>query len=338
MKGFDVSSILEIDEQASIKLLFDPTSSDSLVVKGEAALSFSLDRSGKMSLTGTYLLKQGEYQISLEQLVKRRFKIESGSTIIWYGDPMSATISIDAVYTVNALPIDLITSQMSSTTVVTDKQRYPFLVYLKLRGNIQKPDISFEIKLRPEDRGIMDGVVQAKLNLLNENPSELNKQVFALLVLGRFIQENPFQSETTGLASAARTTVGTLLSSQLNQWSAKLIPGVEMNFDIQSYEDYQSGTAEGRSQLNLGVKKQLFNDRLSVQVGGKIDMEGERAKQNSVSDFASDVTVEYKLTKNGRYRLKGFRQNLFEGAIEGQLVETGFGLIFVRDFNSWHKK
>lgn len=338
LKGFDVSSILEIDEQASIKLLFDPASSDSLVVKGEAALSFSLDRSGKMSLTGTYLLKQGDYLISLENLVKRKFKIESGSTIIWYGDPLSANISLNAIYTVNALPIDLISSQSSTPTVSTNKQRYPFLVYLKLRGSIQKPDISFEIKLRPEDKGIMDGTVQAKLNMLNENPSDLNKQVFALLILGRFMQENPFQSDATGLATAARSTVGTLLSSQLNQWSSKLVPGVEMNFDIQSYEDYQSGQAEGRSQLNLGVKKQLFNERLSVQVGGKIDMEGERAKENSVSDIASDVTIEYKVTKNGQYRLKGFRKNLFEGAIEGQLVETGVGLIFVRDFNSWHKK
>jgi hypothetical protein len=338
LKGFDVSSIIEIDQEASIKLLIDPASSDSLVVKGEAALSFSLDRSGKMSLTGTYLLKQGDYLLSLESLVKRKFKIETGSTIIWYGDPMSAIISINAIYTVNALPIDLIESQTSTTNGITYKQRYPFLVYLKLSGNIQKPDISFEIRLRPEDRGIMDGVVQAKLNMLNENPSDLNKQVFALLVLGRFIKDNPFQTEATGLASAARTTVGTLLSSQLNQWSSKLVPGVEMNFDIQSYEDYQSGKAQGRSQLNLGVKKQLFNERLSVQVGGKIDMEGERAKQNSVSDLASDVSIEYKLTKNGQYRLKGFRQNLFEGAIEGQLVETGVGLIFVRDFNSWHKK
>lgn len=338
LKGFDVSSILEVDEEASIKLLIDPASSDSLVVKGEAALSFSLDRSGKMSLTGTYLLKQGDYLLSLESLVKRRFKIESGSTIIWYGDPMSANISINAIYTVNALPNDLISSQQSSSTGIMNKQRYPFLVYLKLRGDIQKPDISFEIRLRPEDRGIMDGVVQAKLNMLNENPSDLNKQVFALLVLGRFIQENPFQSEATGLASAARTTVGTLLSSQLNQWSSKLVPGVEMNFDIQSYEDLQSGKSVGRSQLNLGVKKQLFNERLSVQVGGKIDVEGERAKQNSVSDLASDVSIEYKLTKNGQYRLKGFRQTLFEGVLEGQLVETGFGLIFVRDFNSWHKK
>ena len=49
----------------------------------------------------------------------------------------------------------------------------------------------------------------------------------------------------------------------------------------------------------------------------------------------SDVDVEYKLTKDGRYRLKGFRHNQYEGVIEGQLVETGAGIIYVRDFNKW---
>jgi len=33
--------------------------------------------------------------------------------------------------------------------------------------------------------------------------------------------------------------------------------------------------------------------------------------------------------------LKGFRHNLYEGAIEGQLVETGVGVMYVRDFNKW---
>jgi hypothetical protein len=87
--------------------------------------------------------------------------------------------------------------------------------------------------------------------------------------------------------------------------------------------------------VEIGVKKQLFNERLTVQVGGSVDVEGERAKQNSASNITGDVTAEYKLTKDGRYRLKGFRQNLYEGAIEGQLVETGAGVVYVRDFNKW---
>jgi hypothetical protein len=131
--------------------------------------------------------------------------------------------------------------------------------------------------------------------------------------------------------------VGKFLSAQLNQLSSKVLPGMELNFDIQSYDDYQSGQAKGRTQVEIGVKKQLFNERLSVQLGGTVDVEGDMAKQNSASDITSDVAVEYKLTKDGRFRMKGFRHNQYEGAIEGQLVETGVGVVFVSDFNRWSR-
>jgi hypothetical protein len=216
------------------------------------------------------------------------------------------------------------------------KQKYPFIVLLKLRGAILHPEISFEIQLPPEDKGILGGAVNAKLNLLNADPSALNKQVFALLILGRFIQENPFQTDANGGASnIVRATVGKFLSAQLNQLSSKVVPGVELNFDIQSYDDYSTGQAQGRTQVELGLKKQLFNERISVQVGGNVDVEGAKAKQNSASDITSDVTIEYKLTKDGRYLLKGFRHNQYEGAIDGQLIETGMGVSYVHDFNKW---
>jgi hypothetical protein len=338
LTGFDVYSVIEVEKEATLRLLIDPTTNDSLVVKGEAALSFTIDRSGKMSLTGAYNLSDGSYLVSLESVIKRKFKIEAGSTIIWNGDPLDANISINAIYEVRAAPIDLVADQMagiSETDKSAYKQRYPFIVLLKLRGELLHPEISFEIQLPPEEKGILGGAVNAKLNLLNEDQSALNKQVFALLVLGRFTQENPLQSETNGAAMVVRTTVGKLLSQQLNQFSSKVVPGVELNFDIQSYDDYQTGTAVGRTQVDIGVKKQLFNERLSVQIGGVVDVEGEKAKQNSTSDITSDITVEYKLTKDGRYRLKGFRHNQYEGAIEGQLVETGVGVSYVRDFDKW---
>jgi len=271
------------------------------------------------------------------------------------------------------------------------KQVYPFLVMLKLRGAILKPEISFEIQLLPEDKGIMGGAVNQKLSMLNDDPSLLNKQVFALLVLGRFIQENPLQTaetaqvstlvrstisnflsaqinqlrlnedpsllnkqvfallvlgrfiqenplqtaETAQASTLVRSTISTFLSAQINQLSSKLLPGMSLNFDVQSYNDYQSGQALGRTQVEIGLKKQMFNDRFTLQIGGTIDVEGEKAKQNSASEITSDVTVEYKATKDGRYRLKAFRYNVYDGAIEGNIVETGGGVIYVRDFNTW---
>ncbi len=341
MTGFDLSSIIEIDKEATLRLLMDPASTDSLVVKGEAALSFTMDQSGKMSLTGAYNLNEGSYLVSLESVIKKKFDINAGSTIIWNGDPLEAEISIDASYSVRAAPYDLVADQISGLSDVDKggyKQRYPFLVVLKLRGQILHPVISFAIQLAPEDKGILGGAVNQKLSMLNEDESALNKQVFALLVLGRFVQENPFQTESAGGTSTLiRSTVGKFLSAQLNQLSSKMLPGMELNFDIQSYDDYQSGTAKGRTQVEVGVKKQLFNERLSVQLGGAVDVEGARAQQNSASNITSDVTVEYKLTEDGRFLLKGFRHNQYEGAIEGQLVETGAGVVFVRDFNLWSR-
>jgi len=336
--GFDLSSIVEVDKEATLRLLMDPTSSDSLVVRGDAALSFAMDRSGKMTLTGAYNLNDGSYLISIESVIKRKFSIISGSTITWNGDPLDADININASYTVRAAPYDLVADQMAGLSAADQggyKQMYPFIVLLKLRGPILKPEISFEIQLRPEDKGIMSGAVNQKLIMMNDDPSSLNKQVFALLVLGRFVQENPLQTEIDPTSTMVRSTIGNLLSAQLNQLSSKLIPGMSLNFDVQSYNDYQSGEAQGRTQVEIGLKKELFNQRLTVQLGGAVDVEGEKAKQNSTSEITSDVTIEYKLTKDGRYRLKGFRHNLYDGAIEGQIVETGGGVIYVRDFNKW---
>jgi len=337
--GFDLSSVIEIDKQATLRLLMDPASTDSLVVKGEAALSLTMDRSGKLSLTGAYNLNEGSYLVSFQSIIKRKFDIIPGSTIIWNGDPLDAEISINATYSVRASPIDLVADQMAGISEVDKsafKQTYPFWVLLKLRGEILHPEISFEIQLPPKNKGILGGAVNAKLNLLNEDPSALNKQVFALLILGRFIQENPLQTDANGgVSNVVRSTVGNFLSAQLNQLSSKFVPGVELNFDIQSYDDYSSGQAQGRTQVGIGLKKQLFNERVSVQIGGTVDVEGTKATQNSASDITSDVTIEYKLSKDGRYRLKGFRNNLYEGAIEGQIIETGVGVSYVRDFNKW---
>ncbi len=338
LTGFDLSSIVEIDKKATLRLLMDPSSTDSLVVKGDAALNFSMDRTGKMNLTGAYNLDEGSYVVSLQSVIKRKFEINSGSRIVWNSDPLDAEVNIDAIYSVRAAPYDLVADQMSglsSTEQGGYKQKYPINVVLKLRGEILHPIISFEIKLPPEEKGVLGGALNQKLELLNNDLSALNKQVFALLVLGRFIQENPLQTESGGTSALVRSTVGNFLSAELNKLGSKILPGTELNFDVQSYDDYQTGQAQGRTQVDIGIKQQLFNERMSVQVGGSVDVEGEKAKQNSASNITSDVTIEYKLTKDGRFRLKGFRKNQYEDPIEGQYVETGAGILYSRDFNNW---
>lgn len=334
--GINLSSVIQVDKNATLRLFMDPTSSDSLVVKGQADLNLTMDRSGKMSLTGSYNLEEGSYQLTFESLIRKKFDIVKGSTIVWNGDPMDANVNINAAYNVRTAPYNLVADQLGGLTENQRRpylQAYPFILLLKMRGELLQPEIGFEIQLPTENQQILGGAVQQKLDQLNEDPSALNKQVFALLLLNRFAQENPLQTESAGTPAMLRSTVSNFLSEQLNKLSASFIPGLEMNFDLQSYEDYSGGEAEGRTELSVGVKKELFDERLSVQVGGTVELEGEKATQNQASDIASDVIIEYKLTKDGRYRLKGFRKNQYEGLIDGQLTETGIGAVLVREFN-----
>ena len=168
--------------------------------------------------------------------------------------------------------------------------------------------------------------------------SERNTQVFSLLVLGRFIPQGSSSDVLTKFdASAmARTSASRMLSGQLNALSDKFIKGVDLDLDLESFTDYQSGQAEDRTKLNVRLSQSLFQDRLQVQIGGQVDLEGSSASaEQRPSDLVGDMSVEYRLTKNADWRLKAFRRNQPESLVEKQVIVNGISLLFNRDFNSF---
>ena len=83
-----------------------------------------------------------------------------------------------------------------------------------------------------------------------------------------------------------------------------------------------------------------MNERLSVNVGGNVNVEGSEQRNDingPPSQVVSDITAEYRLTKDGKIRLLLFRNNQYAGLIEGQVIETGTGIIFVKDFNRYRQ-
>jgi hypothetical protein len=102
-----------------------------------------------------------------------------------------------------------------------------------MKGELMKPSIS--LLYHPEGNNSVSteiiNTTQAKLTQLRQQPDELNKQVFALLLLNRFIGENPFASESGGttVSSLARESASKILSQQLNNLAGDLISGVELN-------------------------------------------------------------------------------------------------------------
>ena len=141
-----------------------------------------------------------------------------------------------------------------------------------------------------------------KIEQVRAEESELNKQVFALLLLGRFVGENPFQSSAGGGGTEAmvRQSASRLLTDQMNQLAGNLIKGVDINFNLTSETDYSTGQAANLTQLNVGVSKRLMNDRLKVNVGSNFELEGPQNSNRNASNIAGDVSMIIKL-QDGRY-------------------------------------
>jgi len=287
-------------------------------------------------MTGRYEVSDGSYNLSVGPLGKKEFRLIKGSTIVWTGEPTAANVNLSALYEVNAAPIDLINEPEN----IQAKTKLPFQVYLYMKDELLKPSISFKIDLPENERGALDGTVYTQLQRVNRDESELNKQVFALLALNRFIANNPFQSLAGGgggVSTLARSSVSKLLTEQLNNLASDLIQGVELNFDVNSSEDYSTGSLEQKTDLEVGLSKKLLNDRLVVTVGSSFGLEGPKTPGQNATNIAGNVNVEYALSKDGRYRLRAYRRNQNDVVIDGQVIETGLGFTLVVDYNRFRE-
>lgn len=344
VKGIDASVNIAIDKKAEISIVIDEANGDYLKLQGEAELTGGIDPSGKTTLTGKYEFTGGAYEMNFN-LIKRRFDIKPGSYILWTGEPTTANVDITAIYKVNASPLDLVNDQLGDVpaeTRNTYKQRIPFETELKMKGELLQPEITFDIVLPEGNNSVSADIInttQAKLEQIRRDEDALNKQVFALLLLNRFIGENPFQSETGGISGAylAKQSASKILSQQLNNLAGDLIKGFELDFDLEATEDYTSGQKQERTDLNVGLSKQLFNERLKVTVGSSIGLEGNQQENQQANTIAGDVTADYLITKDGRYKLRAYRKNNYQVALQGQVIETGVAFIITMNYNKFRE-
>lgn len=341
IKGMDVNVNIAVDKEAKLAIVIDKANGDLVKLQGEAELTGGIDPSGKTTLVGVYEVEKGSYELSVS-ILKRKFDIQKGSTITWTGEPTTANLDITAIYKTEAAPIDLIEQQTGDMTASESnmyKQKIPFNTLLKLNGELLKPEITFDITTDEKNNAVASSVtdrVNTKLTQIRTEEAEMNKQVFALLLLNRFIGENPFQSNTGVSAEMlARQSVSKILSQQLNNIASDLIKVVDLNFNLESTDDYSSGVQNTRTDLNIGISKKLLNDRLKVYIGSNFGLEGEARENENTTNIAGDISVDYSLSKDGRYVLRAYRKNDYQVALQGQIVETGIGFIITLDYDKF---
>jgi hypothetical protein len=185
----------------------------------------------------------------------------------------------------------------------------------------------------------LGGQVYSKVQQLNTQEGELNKQVFSLLVLNQFFPTTSNDGTSGGSADLARGNVTKVLEDQLNNFSNKYLgkTGLELDFGVDSYTDYQDEVIQNKTQVDVSASKKLFNDQLIVQVGSGVSIEENSGPNQQNTPVVGNVSLEYLFTEDGKWRIKGFRKNEFENVIEGQLIVTGISIIFQKEFNKFNE-
>jgi hypothetical protein len=340
-KGMNIISNIEIKKEAVFNIIIDEANGDFINLQGEAVLSTGIDPSGKITLVGNYELEKGAYEITFSFL-RRRFEIQKGSSITWLNEPTKATMDVNAVYIANTAPIDLVQNQIVASSQAirnTYLQKLPFEVRLKMTGELMKPELAFDIVL-PLDQnyGVSNDIitqVDRRLQELRQEPGETNRQVFALLLLNRFVGQNPLASSTPvfSASSYARQSVSKLMTEQLNKLAAGLIDGVDLTFDVTSTDDYTTGEQRSRTDLNIGLSKRLLNERLTVSVGSNFELEGPKNSNQKADNVFGDLNINYSLSPDGRYMIRFYRKNRYEGIVDGYIIETGLSFLISVDYN-----
>jgi hypothetical protein len=347
---------IEIGKAAALTIIIDPSTGDELKLKGDAQLNAGVDPGGNIVLAGNYELSSGYYILNY-QFLKKQFNLLPGSTIAFSGPPTNAQINITAEYIANTSAKDLLGNEVGSVDprlANTFKQEIPFRVLLTLKGTMLKPEISFDIELPEESKNLnisseLRTTIDNKLTQLKGDVAATNRQVFSLLLFNRFVGEQSTDFFSTGSSGGssggfgdlARQSVSKFLSSALDNIASDLFKGLDVDLNLNSYKDYSSGDAQQRTDLNVAVTKSFVNDRLSISVGKNFGIEGQdasaKAAQQKGSGFLPDVTVNYKLSQDGKYLLRAYKKTQFEVILDGYVLETGVAFVVTMDYDKFRE-
>lgn len=311
---------LEVTPDAEIQLIFDSQMGDIIRGRGSGNLKMEIPPTGDFSMYGDYTIEEGDYLFTLQNIINKRFRIEQGGTIRWTGDPLDADIDLRAIYRLRTTLYDLV---MEMDTSDVYRRRVPVETYLILKDKLVNPTISFDLGIPSGDEGTRD-----MLERLITTEQEMNRQVFSLLVLNRFMPTT-LDQYNTALGYGVGSTSSELLSNQLSNWLSQ----ISSDFDIGI--NYRPGDEISSQELEVALSTQLFNDR--VIIDGNVGVAGQNpaAGNQRTSSIIGDVNVEVKITPEGKFRIKAFnRSNTFDILNTNSPYTQGIGVFYRKEFDN----
>lgn len=315
---FNMNLRATVTPQTEMIIVMDPIAGDKIKAFGSGAMQLAYSTSDEeLSMHGRYTLDKGTYNFSLQDLILKTFTIRPGSYIAFNGNPYHATLGIDAVYKVNTNLSDL--DKSFSTDKDLNRTNVPVEAILKVTGELQHPDISFDVELPTLTQD-----VTRKVKSIISTDEMMNRQIIYLLALNRFYTPEYMGASNSNneLASFASTTLSSHLTNILGQLSNNWNFAPSIRTDAGDFSDME---------VDFALSSSLLNNRLLLN--GNF---GYRDRSTSSTTFIGDFDLEYLLNKRGSLRLKAYNhyndQNYY---LKSALTTQGVGVVYKHDFNKW---
>jgi hypothetical protein len=274
-KKSNLSIMLElaVNKDAQIKIAL-PNGLGTMEAKGNGNIKLGLPANSNMNLIGDYVINSGSLTLNIQNVLKRNFSLEPGSSISWTGDPVNGTINATGVYQTKAALSSL--GLADSTSTGASNVKVDCLVHL--RNKLLNPDITFGIRLPNASEDLNQAVFYV---VDTTNQAEMLVQSIYLMVFNSF----NYGGNSSGYYN--------IITNQLNDIISQLTDDIDINVN------YKPGGEMSNEEMTVALRKQLFDDRLTIETNFGVVRPTNSYASNS-TNIVGDFNLDYKITKDGR--------------------------------------
>ena len=317
-----INFLINATPDFTLRVLMDQASGDYIALNGTGALRATYYNKGSFDMFGNYLVDNGTYKLTIQNIIKKDFLFQQGGSIVFGGDPYNAALNLKAIYTINGVPLsDLqIGQSFRSNNVRVD-------CIMNINGTPQTPTVEFDL-----DLPTVNTDAKQMIRPLINGEEEMNQQVIYLLGIGRFYtqnmnnaDENESQSQTS---LAMQSLLSGTISQQINSVLGSLVKSSNWNFGA----NISTGTEGWNNAEYEGLLSgRLLNNRLLIN--GQF---GYRDNANATTSFIGDFDIRYLLYPSGNLAIRVYNQTNDRYFTRNSLTTQGLGLILKKDFNEWN--
>lgn len=317
---------INLTPDAALHVVMDEKTGDVINLFGRGNISAHYYNKGDFSMFGVCTVDHGLYRFSIQDVIRKNFRLMEGGTVTFAGDPMNADLNVQAYYTVNSASLaDL----NAGTTFSDNKVRVNCL--LNITGKANAPQLSFDLDL-PN----VNSDEQQMVRKLIATEEDMNMQILYLLGVGRFYTYDAASRAANGNTLAATNSVNSFISSTLSGQLNEILSNALRN-DNWTFGTNLATGQQGWNDIEVEalLSGRLLNNRLLIngQFGYR-----DRATHPTANNFIGDFDIQYLLTRNGNYRLKAYNETNDRYFTKSALMTQGIGFMFQKDFESYADK